>query len=70
MAFVGGVRFYRSKNGNLYRHGIVKAQRYVSRLDRVWPLTSDFCRRSGTVKKVDVPCREFSTTGTSHYFQD
>lgn len=31
MAVVGGVRFYRSKNGNLYRHGIVKAQRYVSR---------------------------------------
>ncbi|KAK0632554.1 hypothetical protein B0T14DRAFT_504528 [Immersiella caudata] len=27
MAVVGGVRFYRSKNGNLYRHGIVKAQR-------------------------------------------
>jgi hypothetical protein len=31
VAVVGGVRFYRSKNGNLYRHGIVKAQRYVAR---------------------------------------
>jgi hypothetical protein len=31
MAVIGGVKFYRSKNGNLYRHGIVKAQRYVSR---------------------------------------
>jgi len=30
MAVIGGVKFYRSKNGNLYRHGIVKAQRYVS----------------------------------------
>lgn len=29
MAVVGGVKFYRSKNGNLYRHGVVKAQRYV-----------------------------------------
>lgn len=26
-------------------------------------------RRTGTVKKVDVPCREFSTTGTSQYLQ-
>lgn len=68
-AVVAGVRFYRSKNGNLYRAGIVKAQRYVSRPDRWWPLTSDFCRRTGTVKKVDVPCREFSTTGTSQYLQ-
>ncbi len=39
MAIVGGVRFYRSKNGNLYRHGIVKAQRYVSRRYGVQPLT-------------------------------
>lgn len=70
MAVVAGVRFYRSKNGNLYRHGVVKAQRYVSRPDRGWPLTSDSpCRRTGTVKKVDLPCREFSTTGTSQYLQ-
>ena len=27
-ATIGGVRFYRSKNGNLYRSGIVQAQRY------------------------------------------
>ncbi|KAK3952075.1 hypothetical protein QBC32DRAFT_342469 [Pseudoneurospora amorphoporcata] len=47
MAIVGGVKFYRSKNGNLYRHGIVKAQ-----------------RQSGAVKKVNVPCRNFSMTGS------
>ncbi|GAB1311414.1 hypothetical protein MFIFM68171_01624 [Madurella fahalii] len=47
MAVIGGVKFYRSKNGNLYRHGIVKAQ-----------------RQSGTVKKVDVPCKQFSMTGS------
>jgi hypothetical protein len=29
-ATVGGVMFYRSKNGNLYRSGIVKAHRYDS----------------------------------------
>ncbi|KAK4194361.1 hypothetical protein QBC40DRAFT_290906 [Triangularia verruculosa] len=47
MAVVGGVKFYRSKNGNLYRHGIVKAQ-----------------RQFGTVKKVKVPCKQFSMTGS------
>jgi hypothetical protein len=69
MAVVAGVKFYRSKNGNLYRHGLVKAQRYVSPLDLRWPLTSDLSRRTGTVKKVDVPCKEFSTTGTSQHFR-
>ncbi|KAK4682622.1 hypothetical protein QC764_117710 [Podospora pseudoanserina] len=47
MAVVGGVKFYRSKNGNLYRHGVVKAQ-----------------RQSGTVKKVNVPCKQFSMMGS------
>ncbi|KAK4103075.1 hypothetical protein N658DRAFT_494396 [Parathielavia hyrcaniae] len=47
MAVIGGVKFYRSKNGNLYRHGIVKAQ-----------------RQSGAVKKVNVPCKQFSMTGS------
>ncbi|EFX04057.1 ccch zinc finger DNA-binding protein [Grosmannia clavigera kw1407] len=45
-AIVGGVKFFRSKNGNLYRHGVVKAQ-----------------RRAGNVKKIDQPCKIFSTTG-------
>ena len=27
-ALIGGVRFYRSKNGNMYRSGIIKAHRY------------------------------------------
>jgi hypothetical protein len=27
-ALVGGVRFYRSKSGNMYRSGIIKAHRY------------------------------------------
>ncbi|CAI4216612.1 unnamed protein product [Parascedosporium putredinis] len=48
-AVVGGVKFFRSKTGNLYRDGIVKAH-----------------RQSGKVKKVDTPCKTFSTTGNSH----
>ncbi|KUI52532.1 hypothetical protein VP1G_10462 [Cytospora mali] len=47
MAVIGGVKFYRSKNGNMYRQAIVKAQ-----------------RRSVAVNKVNVPCRNFSNTGS------
>lgn len=65
MAVVGGVKFYRSKNGNLYRHGIVKAQRYVLRPESVRLLTCLRGRHSGTVKKVQVPCKRFSMTGNS-----
>ncbi|PSR88951.1 hypothetical protein BD289DRAFT_431511 [Coniella lustricola] len=46
-AVVGGVKFYRTKSGNMYRQAIVKAQ-----------------RRSGAVRKVNVPCKNFSTTGS------
>lgn len=30
-ASIGGVKFYRSKNGNMYREGIIKATRYDSK---------------------------------------
>jgi hypothetical protein len=33
-ATIGGVMFYRSKNGNLYRSGIVKAHRYDAQMLR------------------------------------
>ncbi len=62
-AVIGGVKFYRSKTGNLYRHGIVKAQLYVARGWRDRPLTSDPNSQSGAVKKTDQPCKAFSTTG-------
>ncbi|KAK0716992.1 hypothetical protein B0T26DRAFT_740578 [Lasiosphaeria miniovina] len=65
MAVVGGVKFYRSKNGNLYRHGIVKAQRYVRPGFCVQQLTRASGRQAGAVKKVDVPCKAFSMTGNS-----
>lgn len=73
-ATVGGVRFYRSKNGNLYRSGIVKAQRYDLRaassrdtLNRFTStrLTHSHTRQPAAIKKIDEPCRLFSTTGTS-----
>ena len=70
MVVIGGVKFYRSKNGNLYRHGIVKAQRYVPPHDVHRPLTYRISRRSGVVKKVNVPCRVFSTTGISLFLRE
>lgn len=36
-AIIGGVRFYRSKSGNMYRSGIIKAHRYEqSYSDAIW----------------------------------
>jgi hypothetical protein len=70
---VGGVMFYRSKNGNLYRAGIVKAQRYGPTASRKRPFrrlaprnsTNVLnARRRGMVKKINEPCRAFSTTGS------
>lgn len=70
---IGGVTFHRSKNGNLYREGIVKAQRYgPSNMCRPWlsfvlPRDADFCRKPGGVKKIDEPCRDFTSTGICSY---
>lgn len=66
-AVVGGVRFHRSKNGNLYRAGVIKAQRYYSgfgTLLDVVGLTVENRRHAG-VKKINEPCKIFSSTGTS-----
>ncbi|KAH6686535.1 CCCH zinc finger protein [Verticillium dahliae] len=46
VAVVGGVQFRRSKNGNLYRQGVIKLHPHAG------------------VKKVNVPCRMFSSTGS------
>lgn len=66
-ATVGGVKFYRSKNGNMYRHGVVRAQqRYVSRgRSNSVPLIISLSSRLGRsmIKKTNEPCRAFSTTG-------
>lgn len=65
MTVIGGVKFYRSKNGNMYRQAIVKAQRYVARPGDAHTLTTVTSRRSAAVNKVNVPCRNFSNTGIS-----
>lgn len=64
-AVVGGVKFHRTKNGNMYRQAIVKAQRYVAPPGDDNILTRGTYRRSGAVNKVNVPCKTFSTTGIS-----
>jgi len=46
-ALIGGVRFHRSKSGNMYRAGIIKAH-----------------RRTGVVKRINEPCKTFTTTGS------
>jgi hypothetical protein len=69
-AMIGGVRFYRSKSGNMYRSGIIKAHRYgpshfdPTRLSGHYNsanISRD--RRTGVVKKINEPCKIFTTTG-------
>jgi hypothetical protein len=70
-ALVGGVKFYRSKNGNLFRSGIIKAHRYgrpPTEIDMSvmhGRYSADFfnTRRTGVVKKINEPCKAFTTTG-------
>lgn len=72
-ALVGGVRFYRSKNGNMYRSGIIKAHRYgrppfdmATMSFYIYENTDIFQpRRSGVVKKINEQCKIFTTTGSS-----
>jgi hypothetical protein len=73
MALVGGVRFYRTKNGNMYRSSIIKAHRYEPPLHNpgmgaisYWDNTDSIdARKTEVVKKINEPCKAFSTTGSS-----
>ncbi|RFU24525.1 hypothetical protein B7463_g11818, partial [Scytalidium lignicola] len=73
-ALVGGVRFYRSKNGNMYRAGIVKAHRKNAKIKKI----NEPCKRFSTTgsctkgprcpyihdaSKVAI-CKEFLQTGS------
>ncbi|UNI14866.1 hypothetical protein JDV02_001451 [Purpureocillium takamizusanense] len=58
---VASVVFHRTKTGNLVANRVVQDHRYVAASRSGDWLT--FGRRSGGVKKVDVPCRIFSSTG-------
>ncbi|ROT36865.1 hypothetical protein SODALDRAFT_208952 [Sodiomyces alkalinus F11] len=72
VATVGGVKFHRSRNGNLYRHGILKAQRQtgvkkVSEPCRTFSSTGTCpkgpgCRYIHDPSKVAV-CRDFLQKG-------
>ncbi|KAG6041046.1 hypothetical protein E4U41_006137 [Claviceps citrina] len=61
-AVVAGVRFHRTKTGNLVANRIVQTQRYVAKPVAIAMLTVS--SRSGTRTKVSQPCRIFSTTGS------
>ncbi|KAG5960011.1 hypothetical protein E4U58_004795 [Claviceps cyperi] len=60
---VAGVRFHRTKTGNLVANRIVQTQRYVDTPVTMAMLTVS--SRSGTHKKSQ-PCKTFSTTGSCH----
>lgn len=69
-AVVSGIRFFRSRSGNMYRANIVKAHRYGSpqlksiRLSSIRKVANIFrCRRAAVIKKINEPCQKFSTTG-------
>lgn len=65
-AVVGGIKFLRSKHGNLYRSGYVKTMRWVTKA----LCAMCFPRLTGSSsqaepKRVAQPCPTFSTTGRS-----
>lgn len=61
-ATLSGVRFHRTKTGNLVANRVVKDHRYVG-LESADGYLTHHPRRSGAVKKVDELCKIFSTTG-------
>lgn len=63
---IAGVKFHRTKTGNLVAQRIVKDQRYVYSRSASAVLTSN--SRSGAVKKLDQRCKIFSTTGNCLLF--
>jgi len=70
VAYVGGVQFHRSKNGNLIRHAVILSNRYGRPLNDYGIVASRYNiadkkrnRKAGVVKKVNVPCTIFGTTG-------
>ncbi|KAG9507475.1 hypothetical protein J7337_001027 [Fusarium musae] len=58
---VAGVKFYRTKTGNLVANRFVNDQRYEVPFNETNLLTG--LRRTGRVKKINQLCKIFSTTG-------
>ncbi|EWG37304.1 hypothetical protein FVEG_00969 [Fusarium verticillioides 7600] len=59
---VAGVKFYRTKTGNLVANRFVNDQRYEVPFNETNLLTG--LRRTGRVKKINQLCKIFSTTGS------
>ncbi|EPE07019.1 ccch zinc finger protein [Ophiostoma piceae UAMH 11346] len=79
-AIIGGVKFYRSKNGNLYRHGVVKAQRRTGNIKKIDELCKTFsttgscskgprCRYIHDAAKV-AACKDFLLKGDCPHGND
>ncbi|KAI0888634.1 uncharacterized protein GGS22DRAFT_152022 [Annulohypoxylon maeteangense] len=73
MTTIGGVKFYRTKNGNLIRHGVVKAQRFAGGIMKVNELCKTFawtgscpkgpsCRYVHDASKTAI-CRDYLVKG-------
>ncbi|CEJ90511.1 hypothetical protein VHEMI06291 [[Torrubiella] hemipterigena] len=60
-AIIAGVRFHRTKTGNLVANRVMRDHRCVCLHFRQTMLTLE--SRYGTIKKTDVLCKTFSTTG-------
>ena len=58
---IAGVKFHRTKTGNLVVNRVVRDHRYVSSHGVLPNLTRP--SRSGVIKKISEPCKIFSTTG-------
>jgi len=64
-AEVGGVTFFRSKRGNLYRAGLVKSKRSEKISPTCWSsFTNRLVSNLGGAVKLKQPCPQFSTTGS------
>ena len=61
-ATVGGVKFFRSKNGNLYRSGIVNAKKWENNLGTC-RRSANTSRNNATIQKRNEPCKRFTLTG-------
>ncbi|KAI0011291.1 hypothetical protein F4779DRAFT_574198 [Xylariaceae sp. FL0662B] len=74
VATIGGVKFHRTKNGNLVRHGIVKAQRLIGGVKKVNEQCKAFswtgsCSKGPICRYIHDPsktaiCRDWLVKGT------
>lgn len=62
-AIIQGVKFYRSRSGNMYRYAFIKAHRYALSTFNGISNAKHKIRKPGPVKKVDELCKIFNTTG-------